>query len=256
MWWWWTGVVRSLAGRRILLLGGTADARALASLLHRSGADFVSSLAGRTAAPLMPEGEVRVGGFGGVSGLADYVRSHGIGVIADCTHPFAAMISANAFAAAAETDARYVRLERPEWVAGPGDKWLTVPCVGAASDAILPGARVLLTTGVKDLPSFFSRPDIGGVARMIGEPSVDVPPAWRLVQERPPFSLASELALMRDEKISVLVTKNAGGIARHKLDAARELGVQVVMVSRSVKAGDEVVANAEDMFNFLTSCRT
>jgi precorrin-6A/cobalt-precorrin-6A reductase len=234
-----------------LVLGGTADARTLASLLHKAGADFVSSLAGRTAAPLMPEGQVRIGGFGGVAGLADYVRSHGIGAIADCTHPFAAVISANAYAAAAETGVRYVRLERPEWAAGPGDKWLTVPCIGAASDAILPGARVLLTTGVKDLPSFFSRPDIGGVARMIGKPSVEVPPAWRLVQERPPFSVESELALMRGEKISVLVTKNAGGIARHKLDAARALGIQVVMVSRPFKARDEVVSDAAEMFSAL-----
>ena len=233
------------------MLGGTADARTLASLLHKAGADFVSSLAGRTAAPLMPEGQVRIGGFGGVAGLADYVRSLGIGAIADCTHPFAAVISANAYAAAAETGVRYVRLERPEWAAGPGDKWLTVPCIGAASDAILPGARVLLTTGVKDLPSFFSRPDIGGVARMIGEPSVEVPPAWRLVQERPPFSVESELALMRGEKISVLVTKNAGGIARHKLDAARALGIQVVMVSRPFKARDEVVSDAAEMFSAL-----
>ena len=244
-------MVRSLAGRKILLLGGTADARALASLLAAAGADFVSSLAGRTAAPLMPEGQVRIGGFGGVAGLADYVRSHGIGAIADCTHPFAAVISAYAYAAAAETGVRYVRLERPEWAAGPGDKWLTVPCIGAASDAILPGARVLLTTGVKDLPSFFSRPDIGGVARMIGEPAVEVPPAWRWVQERPPFSVESELALMRGEKISVLVTKNAGGIARHKLDAARALGIQVVMVSRPFKARDEVVSDAAEMFSAL-----
>ena len=124
-------------------------------------------------------------------------------------------------------------------------------CIGAAADALLPGSRVLLTTGVKDLPAFFSRPDIGGVARMIGEPSVAVPPDWRLVQERPPFSVDAELALMRDEKISVLVTKNAGGIARQKLDAARELGVQVVMVSRPVKAGREVAESAQAMFAIL-----
>jgi precorrin-6A/cobalt-precorrin-6A reductase len=234
-----------------LVLGGTADARALASLLHAAGAVFISSLAGRTAAPLMPEGEVRIGGFGGVAGLRDYVRAEGIGVIADCTHPFAAMISANAYAAAGETGARYVRLERPAWEPVAGDKWLRVPCIGAAADALLPGSRVLLTTGVKDLPAFFSRPDIGGVARMIGEPSVAVPPDWRLVQERPPFSVDAELALMRDEKISVLVTKNAGGIARQKLDAARELGVQVVMVSRPVKAGREVAESAEAMFAIL-----
>ena len=244
-------MVRSLAGGRILVLGGTADARALASLLHAAGAVFISSLAGRTAAPLMPEGEVRIGGFGGVAGLRDYVRAEGIGVIADCTHPFAAMISANAYAAAGETGARYVRLERPAWEPVAGDKWLRVPCIGAAADALLPGSRVLLTTGVKDLPAFFSRPDIGGVARMIGEPSVAVPPDWRLVQERPPFSVDAELALMRDEKISVLVTKNAGGIARQKLDAARELGVQVVMVSRPVKAGREVAESAQAMFAIL-----
>ena len=86
---------------------------------------------------------------------------------------------------------------------------------------------------------------------MIGEPSVEVPPAWRLVQERPPFSVESELALMRGEKISVLVTKNAGGIARHKLDAARALGIQVVMVSRPFKARDEVVSDAAEMFSAL-----
>lgn len=232
---------------RILLLGGTADARALAAMLHDAGADFITSLAGRTAAPLVPAGAVRVGGFGGAEGLAAYVRSEGIGVIADCTHPFAAVISANAAAAARLTGAHYLRLERPVWEAQAGDKWLNVPCIGAAADALMPGSRVLLTTGVKDLPAFFSRRDLGGVARMIGEPAVAVPASWKLIQERPPFSRESEVRLMREEKISVLVTKNAGGIARHKLDAARELGIAVVMIARPDKPPAEVVESAEAM---------
>lgn len=240
-----------MAGRRILLLGGTGDARALASLLAEAGADFVNSLAGRTEAPILPEGPLRVGGFGGVQGLIDYVRAERIGVIADCTHPFAAVISAHAAEAAKTCGIDYVRLERPAWQKQPGDDWLRVNCMGAAADSLLPGARVMLTTGLKDLPAFFSRTDISGIARMMGAPAVEAPKGWRILRERPPFSLASEMALMRSEAISVLVTKNSGGVSREKLDAARALQLPVVMIERPVKPAAKLAASAAEMLRAL-----
>ena len=234
-----------------LILGGTRDARELAGLLIARGADVTSSLAGRTQDPVKPEGKLRVGGFGGADGLAEYLRAHHYDAVIDATHPYAAQISAHAAEAAARLGIRHLRLERPQWRREPGDKWLEVPCMGAASDALLPGARVLLTTGLKDLPSFFSRPDLSGIARMMGEPALAVPPQWRLIRERPPFSLESELALMGEEGITVLVTKNAGGPARAKLDAARQLGLAVVMITRPQKPAAEVAASAEELVRLL-----
>lgn len=219
----------------ILILGGTRDARELAQLLQAEGLDAITSLAGRTADPLLPPGRVRMGGFGGAEGLAAYLREAGIALIADATHPFAAVISANAAAAASAVGIPCVRLTRPAWEPGPGERWLRVSCTGAASDAILPGARVLLTTGHKDLASFFARTDITGIARTIEAPAVPVPPRWQILNQRPPFTRDSELALMRRERITLLVTKNAGGPGREKLDAAAELGVPVLMIERPAK---------------------
>lgn len=221
---------------RILVLGGTRDAREIANALVTSGRNVVTSLAGVTAQPLLPHGEVRVGGFGGVPGLKSYLDSAGIALVIDATHPFAAQMSAQAFEACRDSDVLLLRFERRPWSAGEGDHWTTVGTAADAASAVPPGARVLLTTGRKDLDPFFARGDVSGIARMIEEPPVNPPPNWRILRERPPFTVPGEEALMRDNAITHLVTKNAGGRATDaKLTAARSLGIPVVMIARPAK---------------------
>jgi precorrin-6A/cobalt-precorrin-6A reductase len=223
-------------GKRILILGGTAEARVLASLLLRLGHEPISSLAGVTAQPNQPEGRVRIGGFGGTAGLAQYCKENEIVAVADAAHPFAAQISRHAAEAAHALGLPIVRLDRPGWLEQPGDRWFRVSDVASAVRAVPDNARVLLTIGRKEAAAFFERSGISGIARMIEPPTDPVPPNWTLLLVRPPFTLNDERALMRVESISCLVCKDAGGDnTRAKLDAARERGIPVIMITRPRK---------------------
>jgi precorrin-6A/cobalt-precorrin-6A reductase len=237
---------------RVLILGGTGEARALALLSKNEGHDVITSLAGRTSGPLLPSGRVRFGGFGGPEGLAQFIRDESIEVIADATHPFAAQISAHGYAAAQSCHIRYVRLERPEWRAQAGDAWTSVKDTGEAA-AIVPGnARVLLTIGRKEISAFVARHDLSGVIRMIEPPERPPPVRWKLILARPPFTMEQETSLMRAHVISVLVTKNAGGEKMaSKLQAARELGVTVIMIERPQKPAAETAATPEELLKII-----
>ena len=239
-------------GMRCLILGGTADARELAAVLEAQGIPTITALAGVTSAPLMPLGRVRIGGFGGAAGIIAFCKAEAIACIADATHPFAAQISANAHAAAAQLNIRYLRLERPAWQAGPGDQWIDVADTKAAAGALPPGARVLLTVGRKDLAPFLARSDVSGVIRSI-EPPAPPPPRWQVLQQRPPFTLDHEFALMRAHGITALVTKNAGGAQTSaKLMAARRLEIPVVMIARPAKPDAETAQNATVLAALIT----
>lgn len=221
---------------RILVLGGTRDARQLAAALVAEGYDPISSLAGVTDSPELPLGEVRIGGFGGADGLKSYLEGSGIAVVIDATHPFAARMSANAEVACRAGGVPLLRLERPAWVAGEADMWIAANSAADAARALPSGTRVLLTTGRKDLEPFYARADISGIARMIEEPPCKTPPAWRILRQRPPFTLADEAALLAENGITHLVTKNAGGSATEaKLLAARQARIPVVMIARPGK---------------------
>lgn len=221
---------------RILILGGTRDARELAAALVAEGRNVVTSLAGVTSQPELPAGDVRIGGFGGAEGLGRYLEAEKIALVIDCTHPFAARISANSYEACAARGVLLLRLERPGWKAGEDDRWQSISSAAEAAACLPSGARVLLTTGRKDLEPFFARPDISGIARMIEVPPLDPPAHWRVLRERPPFTVGGERALMSRNAITHLVTKNAGGSATEaKLQAAREGGIHVLMIARPVK---------------------
>ena len=204
----------------------------LANRLVRVGLDVTSSFAGVTENPILPEGKVRVGGFGGIAGLRKYLEDESIDVLVDATHPFAAVISAHA----AEASSDVMRLERPAWSALPQDRWITVADNEAALAALLNGSRVMLTIGRKESALFTSRSDLSGVARMIEPPAQSLPASWQLLLERPPFATVDEIALMKHHNITHLVTKNAGGReTAAKLEAARSLGISVVMIARPLK---------------------
>ena len=220
---------------RVLLLGGTSEARALAAALERDPAvDVISSLAGRVARPALPEGRTRIGGFGGAQGLARWLQQEGVDRIVDATHPFAARISTSAAAAARSTGVPLLVLRRPEWEPAPGDRWHHVDSLAGAAQA-LPrlGARIFLTTGRQGLDAFAGLHDLWFLVRTIDPPAPPVPPAMRLVLDRGPYAEESERVLMLDHRVEVLVTKNSGGTATAaKLGAARSLGLPVVMVRR------------------------
>lgn len=237
---------------RVLILGGTGEARELAAALLARGVEVETSLAGVTSDPALPQGPVRKGGFGGREGLLKHLRHTGVGVIADATHPFAAVISAHAAAAAAEAGVPYVRIERPAWRPGPGDQWSEVADIPAATAALPAGATALVTIGRNELKAFAGRRDVRVVARMIEPPDFEPPGHWRIVLARPPFSADDEMALIRAEGVSILVTKNAGGKATEaKLAAARALGIPVIMIRRPEKPPAETAATVEDMVELI-----
>lgn len=221
---------------RLLVLGGTAEAGALARALAGDGTVApVVSLAGRTESPVLPPVPHRVGGFGGASGLAHYLAEHRVQAVVDATHPFASRIAVNAVEACSIADVPLAILTRPPWTARPGDRWTGVASLQAAARALgTAPRRVFLTTGRLGLATFKTAARHRYLIRTIDPPDpADLPPDHALVSGRGPFAIEAELALMRRERIDVLVTKNSGGRAGSaKLEAARELGLPVILVER------------------------
>ena len=218
---------------RILILGGTGEARELAAELAAAGADVTSSLAGRVSQPRLPDGQVRIGGFGGAEGLAAFLRAEGITHLVDATHPFAATITANAALAAVDAGVPRLVLRRPGWEVDPS--WERVAGIREAAEAVArwPGESVFLTTGRRDLGAFAADDSHRYLVRTVDPPEGAVPPRMTLVLDRGPYTVESESALMREHRIGLLVTKNSGGpMTAAKLTASRDLGVQVIMVRR------------------------
>src|SRR5690242_1385570 len=238
---------------KVLLLGGTGEARTLAELLTAEGIDVVSSLAGRTTDALLPLGEVRKGGFGGADGLGDWLREHRVDAMIDATHPFAATMTAHAMAASRETGVPLVVLRRPGWTPGPGDNWHWAESATAAAE-LLPDLRikrVFLTIGRQGLDAFATT-GLWTLARCVDPP--EPRPTWcELLLARGPFSVADEVQLLTHHRIDVLVTKNSGGPATAaKLDAAEQLHIPVVVIRRPpLPDGLDVVTSPAQAFAWV-----
>jgi precorrin-6A/cobalt-precorrin-6A reductase len=221
---------------RILILGGTAEARQLAGLLAaREEFSTILSLAGRTATPAAQPVPVRTGGFGGAAGLADYLAAERIDVLIDATHPYAGKISANAAGAAALAGRRLLVLRRPPWVAVAGDRWIEVGTAVEAVHALGEAPRaVFLALGRQEIAPFAAAPQHRYLVRSVDpvEPPLSVPHAT-YITARGPFAEADERALLGRHRIDAIVAKNSGGDASYgKIAAARALGVPVVMLRR------------------------
>jgi precorrin-6A/cobalt-precorrin-6A reductase len=241
-------------GVRILILGGTGEARELAAELVAAGVDVLSSLAGRVRQPRLPDGPVRVGGFGGAAGLAAFLRAEKITAVIDATHPFAGTITANAAQAAAQVGVPLLVLRRPEWEAA--QSWDLVPDIAAAAAAVRawPGESVFLTTGRRDLDAFAADDRHRFLVRAVDPPDGPVPPRMTLVLDRGPYTIEGESALMRSHGVGLLVTKNSGGpMTAAKLEAARDLGVQILMVRRPpLPTGSAVVSTVAEAVQWIS----
>ncbi|MEU8919795.1 cobalt-precorrin-6A reductase [Kitasatospora sp. NPDC048545] len=241
--------------RHLLILGGTTEGRTLAAALDgRPALRVTSSLAGRVAEPRLPAGEVRIGGFGGPDGLADWLRAERVDAVVDATHPFAAGISHNAALASAAVGVPLLVLRRPGFTRVDGDHWLPVPSLAAAAD-LLPrrGERVFLTTGRQSVAAFAHLDGVHFLARSVDPPEPPLPPSFEVLLDRGPFTIEGELALLRAHDIDVVVTKDSGGAATApKLTAARGLRLPVIVVERPpVPDGVPVVTDVEGALRWL-----
>jgi precorrin-6A/cobalt-precorrin-6A reductase len=231
----------------ILILGGTAEARALAAALDAAGIAVTSSLAGRVANPRLPAGEVRIGGFGGPEALARWLSEHAVAAVVDATHPFAERISAGAATAAPAAGVPLLRLERPGWSERPGDRWTRVADLDEAAAAVPRlGRRVLLTTGRQGLAAFAGVDEAWFLVRCVDPPDPPLPPHHQVLLDRGPYSVASERALVDRHDIDLVVTKDSGGThTEAKLDVARERGLPVIVVRRPPRPDVPTVSSVE-----------
>lgn len=236
---------------KLLILGGTTEAAHLARSLK--GMEVVTSLAGRTdSAPVLP-GAMRVGGFGGAGGLADYLIANSIDRVIDATHPFAARISAHAAQACGQLAIPRLMLVRPAWQKQPGDDWIEVADMAAAADAVPAlGRRAFLTVGIGEVAAFAHLP-VHFLVRLIADQALPLDD-YQVITGKGPFDAQSEQDLMRAHGVDVLVTKASGGAATYgKIAAARALGVKVLMVQRPALPEGERVGTIEAAVAWATS---
>ncbi|WP_166904880.1 cobalt-precorrin-6A reductase [Mycobacterium sp. DL440] len=231
---------------KVLLLGGTGEARALAAALHPE-VEVISSLAGRVPDPALPVGPVRIGGFGGVDGMRRWLVDERVEAVVDATHPFAATITAHAAQACAELGVAHLVLARPAWPPGSA---IVVGSDREAAETVAENgySRVFLTTG-RSGTRVFKGVDAWFLIRAVTPPDPDTLPAdHQLLLSRGPYDYDGELALLREHRIDALVTKNSGGaMTEPKLRAAESAGVAVVMVDRpALPPGVQTVATVEE----------
>jgi precorrin-6A/cobalt-precorrin-6A reductase len=239
----------------ILILGGTTEARLLGQqLAGRSDVAVTLSLAGRTASPAAQAVPVRSGGFGGIEGLAQYLRDHDVTALIDATHPYAARISAHASSAANQSHTPILALRRPAWTAVDGDCWIEVQDAEDAVRALGSKPRnVFLALGRQEIGTFISAPQHRYLVRSVDpvEPPLAVPQAF-YIQSRGPFDEQTELFLLRTHAIDVVVAKNSGANATYgKIAAARALSIPVIMLRRPLEASTPAVATVDEAMAWL-----
>jgi precorrin-6A/cobalt-precorrin-6A reductase len=241
--------------KRILILGGTTEARLLAGrLAGRPDLAVTVSLAGRTAAIIDQKAPTRVGGFGGMTGLAAYLGEERIDALVDATHPFAEIISAHAIEAAKATETPLIALRRPAWPRVAGDDWRAVPTMAAAVEAIGQAPRrVFMAVGRKEIAIVAGALQHFYLVRSVDpiEPAPDLPNA-AFVVGRGPFTEAGDRALLSAHKIELIVSRNSGGEAGYaKIAAARALALPVIMVSRPLLPATDTVETVEAALAWL-----
>lgn len=241
---------------RLLLLAGTSDARRLAERLASAGIPALASLAGAVRQPLRLAVPTRIGGFGGPDGFLRVLHAEGIGGVIDATHPFAARITARTHALCEARGLPHLRLERPGWTRGPGDHWTFVTDEAEAAAFLARGSVAFLATGRQSLPAWAAAfRGARAHLRVIDPPDSSFPLPGGWVVGRPPFDRAAEAALFRSLGVTHVVAKDAGGAeGRGKLDAARDLGLPVLLLRRpSPPAGMATVRTVEEALDWAAA---
>ena len=218
----------------VLLLAGTAEAKRIAWGLADSGLNVVASLAGATRDPEPLPVPTRIGGFGGEEGFRAYLAENAVTAVVDATHPFANRITARTARVCADLRVPYLQVVRPAWRPEEGDRWIMIDTAEEAASHIPQGDCVFLATGRQTIPQFANLEGRRILVRVIDPPTEPFPfEGGEFVIGRPPFPVAREMALFEALGVQWLVVKNAGGQGgQAKLDAARALGLPVVMINR------------------------
>lgn len=239
--------------RPILILGGTNEALKIAELLCKvDGLRVITSLAGRVKNPKIPAGELRLGGFGGIDGLAEYLKNEAIDLLIDATHPFAKNISMNAVAACEQTNIERLHFLRSEWNPDPEDHWLSVPDLDKAAEALPENATVFLALGSQHLAPFSNRKDIRFIARMI-EPPASKFANLEILIAKPSNNLEAEMELLETNCITHIVCRNSGGTgAWQKLLAARKLQLPVIMIERPAAPAGKTFSSVDALITCIT----
>lgn len=240
---------------RVLLLGGTAEGRALAQRLH-SDVEVISSLAGRVPDPALPVGQVRIGGFGGAQPMRQWLVENRVDAVVDATHPFAAAMTERAARVCAGLGLPHVVVTRPPWDSSDA---IAVASAAEAAEVVEQQrySRVFLTSGRSTI-SAFAHSSAWFLIRVVIAPNADaLPTRHTLLLSRGPYRYDDEIALMREHNIHVLVTKNSGGdYTRAKLDAAAALYIPVVMIDRPpLPPGVTTVGTVDEAVAWVTRCR-
>lgn len=242
---------------KVLILAGSAEARELAAVLaEQPDWHTVSLFAGRPTSPNLPAGEVRTGGFGGAAPLARLLQEEQFLAIVDATHPFATGISRNALAAAETARLPLLRLNRPPWVQQAGDQWHEVDDWPEAIPLLAgQSARAFLAIGHQELRAFSGLGDSFFLVRTIDPPDAPLPlERYEVITGKGPFSLQDETTLLQQYEISHLVCKNSGGISAYsKLEAARALGLPVIIKRRPPALRSPLVSNVGEAVAWLSA---
>lgn len=238
----------------VLLLGGTTEASALAEALAQCDIKAWFSYAGRTLKPKTQPIPTRIGGFGGVAGLVDWLRQHDVSHLIDATHPFAAGMSANALQACALTGVEFCAFERLAWQAESADRWRCVPDIAAAVDALPEEqSKIFLAIGRQHIEAFAKQPQHHYLLRLVDPPQTPLPLPWvNWLVERGPFTAEQDLAMLHEHAIDMIICKNSGGSAAvSKLIAARELHLPVIMIDRPILQDSKRCHSVDEVLGWL-----
>ena len=241
--------------RRLLILGGTGEARALAegaAAAYPGRLQVVSSLAGRLSRPPVLPGTVRVGGFGGSGGLARYLSEESIHMVIDATHPFAQVISANADQACEDAGVPRLALVRAASPRPKGLRWIEARDLDHAAGLLLSSARrVFLAVGRRGLEAFSHLTGVWFLVRLVESADNPLPLSQcTVVTGRPPDSLEEERRLLSTHVIDAMVIKDSGS-GEAKIAAAQELGVAVVAVRRPPPPPGESRATVDEALTWI-----
>lgn len=235
----------------LLILGGTADGRLLASSLHQKGIPVVYSVAGMVRKPLV-DCEVISGGFTQFGGLSSYIKDKDICAVLDATHPYAQIMSTTAVKSASEENIPCWRFHREPWQAKADDQWFEFSSWGEMLPELRDKKSVFLSAGQLEqsfLDDLARNAEQKQLMRTAVKPKAELATSVNWVNAIGPFNYQEELALMQTEAIDVLVSKNSGGDSTvEKLRVARDLGIPVFMLSRPT------LPAANDQFVELESC--